>query len=103
MSQFRARAAVFGRKPRANVSVRPIIAVTEGSAWDKADRILAAMTGGKKGWRPVDNTGKRLTRSAMELNVYDERLWMPIARATGAVGNSSSSSAPSSRSRKLPR
>jgi len=52
--------------PGFNVSVRPIIAAREGEAWDKANRILAAMTG-KKGWRlqeevkgPVDNAGQRL-------------------------------------------
>jgi alkanesulfonate monooxygenase len=96
MSQFRGQAAVFGRKPGFNVSVRPIIAATEGSAWDKANRILAAMTGGEKGWSrqesaagPVDNAGKRLMRFAMESDVHDGRLWMPIARATGALGNSS--------------
>jgi alkanesulfonate monooxygenase len=96
MSQFRAQAAVFGRKPGFNVSVRPIIGATEGSAWDKADKILAAMTGGKKGWSrqesaagPVDNAGNRLMRFAMESDIHDERLWMPIARATGAVGNTS--------------
>jgi alkanesulfonate monooxygenase len=96
MSQFRTQAAAFGRTPGFNVSVRPIIAATEGAAWDKAQRILAAMTGGKKGWSrqetaagPVDNAGKRLMRFAMESDVYDERLWMPIARATGALGNTS--------------
>jgi alkanesulfonate monooxygenase len=96
MSQFRAQAAAFGRTPGFNVSVRPIIAATEGAAWDKAHRILAAMGGGKKGWSrqetaagPVDNAGKRLMRFAMESDVHDERLWMPIARATGALGNTS--------------
>jgi alkanesulfonate monooxygenase SsuD/methylene tetrahydromethanopterin reductase-like flavin-dependent oxidoreductase (luciferase family) len=39
----------YGRKPGFNVSLRPIIADTEGAAWDKANRILANMTG-KKGW-----------------------------------------------------
>ena len=57
-----------GLRPNAgfNVSLRPIIADTEGAAWDKANRILAQMTG-KKGWSrqedaagPVDNAGKRL-------------------------------------------
>ncbi len=54
------------------------------------------MTGGKKGWSrreaaagPVDNAGKRLLRFAMERDVHEERLWMPIARATGALGNTS--------------
>src|SRR6266849_2597213 len=95
MSQFRAQAAAFGRKPGFNVSVRPIIAATEGAAWDKANRILAAMTG-KKGWSrqeeangPVDNAGKRLMSFALEADIHDERLWMPIARATGALGNTS--------------
>src|SRR5262249_61093809 len=87
MTQFRSLAATFGRTPGFNVSVRPIIAAREGEAWDKANRILAAMTG-KKGWRlqeevkgPVDNAGQRLMRFALERDVYDERLWMPIARA----------------------
>src|SRR5229473_1199255 len=68
MAAFRAQAAAFGRTVGFNVSLRPIIAAREGDAWDKANRILAAMTGdmtGKKGWSrqeeaegPVDNAGK---------------------------------------------
>ncbi len=95
MVQFRAQAAAFGRTPGFNVSVRPIIAASEGAAWDKANKILAAMTG-KKGWSrqeaasgPVDNAGRRLMGFALERDVHDERLWMPIARATGALGNTS--------------
>ena len=95
MSQFRAQAAAFGRTPGFNVSVRPILAASEGAAWDKANRILAAMTG-KKGWSrqeamsgPVDNAGRRLMSFALESDIHDERLWMPIARATGALGNTS--------------
>lgn len=95
ITQFRSLAAAFGRTPGFNVSVRPIIASREGDAWDKANRILAAMNG-KKGWRrqeeakgPVDNAGQRLMRFALERDVHDERLWMPIARATGALGNTS--------------
>jgi alkanesulfonate monooxygenase len=95
IADFRSRAATFGRTPSFNVSLRPIIAEQEGDAWDKANRILAAMTG-KKGWSrqeaatgPVDNAGKRLMGFAMEQDVHDERLWMPIARVTGALGNTS--------------
>jgi alkanesulfonate monooxygenase len=95
ITDFRARAAMFGRTPGFNVSVRPIIAASEGAAWDRANTILAAMTG-KKGWSrqeamtgPVDNAGKRLMNFALESDVHDERLWMPIARATGALGNTS--------------
>jgi alkanesulfonate monooxygenase len=95
MTQFRAQAAAFGRTPGFNVSVRPIIAATEAAAWDKANRILAGMTG-NKGWSrqeamsgPVDNAGRRLMSFALESDIHDERLWMPIARATGALGNTS--------------
>ena len=95
MTQFRAQAAAFGRAAGFNVSVRPIIAAREGEAWDKANRILAAMTG-SKGWSrqehataPVDNAGRRLMGFALERDVHDERLWMPIARASGALGNTS--------------
>jgi alkanesulfonate monooxygenase len=95
MTAFRAQAAAFGRVPGFNVSVRPIIAATEGAAWDKANAILAAMTGAK-GWSrqeaasgPVDNAGRRLMNFALESDIHDERLWMPIAKATGALGNTS--------------
>jgi alkanesulfonate monooxygenase len=94
IADFRAQAAEFGRTPGFNVSLRPIIAEREGDAWDKANRILAQMTG-KKGWSrqenaagPVDNAGKRLMSFA-DQDVQDERLWMPIARVTGALGNTS--------------
>src|ERR1700719_855372 len=95
IAQFRKHAAAFGRVPGFNVSVRPIIADTEGAAWEKADRILGAMNVAK-GWRrqegaagPVDNAGKRLMRFAVASDIHDERLWMPIAKATGALGNTS--------------
>jgi alkanesulfonate monooxygenase len=95
MREFRARAAAFGRTPGFNVSVRPIIAASEDAAWDKANRILAGVSG-NKGWSrqeamsgPVDNAGRRLMSFALERDIHDERLWMPIARATGALGNTS--------------
>ena len=98
IAAFRAQAAAFGRTPGFNVSVRPIIAASEGAAWDNANRILTAMTGesSNKGWSrqeaasgPVDNAGRRLMSFALDKDVHDERLWMPIARATGALGNTS--------------
>jgi alkanesulfonate monooxygenase len=95
MTQYRAQANAYGRMSGFNISVRPIIAAREGDAWDKAKKILAAMTG-KKDWRrqeamsgPVDNAGRRLMSFALENDIHDERLWMPIARATGALGNTS--------------
>lgn len=94
MAVFRKQAAAFGRSVGFNVSLRPIVAPTEGEAWHKANRILAQMTG-KKGWSrqeaasgPVDNAGKRLMSFA-DQDIHDERLWMPIARVTGALGNTS--------------
>src|SRR5262245_37698414 len=83
MAAFRTQAAGFGRTVGFNVSVRPIIAARETDAWDKANRILAGMTG-KKGWSrqehaagPVDNAGQRLMGFALERDLHDERLWMP--------------------------
>jgi len=49
ISNFRIQAAAFGRTPNFNVSLRSIIAAREGDAWDKGNRILAAMTGKKAG------------------------------------------------------
>jgi hypothetical protein len=73
MNQFRAQAAVFGRKPKRFGSSDH--RCNRGFCLDKADRILAAMTGGKMGWirqesaAAPDNAGKRLTRFAMESDV----------------------------------
>ncbi len=100
---FRVRAAGHGRTVGFNMSVRPIIAETEAAAWGKARRILSAMTG-KLGWSrqettseereaharaPVDNAGRRQFAFALERDVHDERLWMGITKATGALGNTS--------------
>jgi alkanesulfonate monooxygenase len=95
IASFRARAARHHRSVGFNMSVRPIIAATEGAAWDKAKRILEGMTG-KLGWArqegvraPVDNAGRRQFAFAQEKDVHDERLWMGITKATGALGNTS--------------
>ena len=100
IAEFRARAAAFGRTPGFNISARPILGRTEGEAWDKANAILASLTddkaAGQLGWKrnegavmPVDNAGRRLMGFALEKDVHDARLWMPITRATGALGNTS--------------
>lgn len=92
---FRTMARKFGRVPSFNASFRPIIAETEEAAWDKARHILSGMAG-KKGWsrqedvgKPVDNAGRRIYDFALEQEVYDSCLWMGIAKATGALGNTS--------------
>jgi alkanesulfonate monooxygenase len=95
--EMRERAAGFGRRIGFNVSLRPIIAATEAEAWDKAHRILTKLEGGEaRGWsrqeaskEAVDNAGRRLMGFAAEKDVHDARLWMPITRATGALGNTS--------------
>lgn len=94
---MRERARRYGRSLGFNVSVRPIIADTEVAAWDKAHVILAKLEGGAtRGWSrqegtqdAVDNAGRRLMGFAAEKDVHDARLWMPITRATGALGNTS--------------
>ena len=89
MAEFSARAAKFGRKPRFNMSVRPIIADSEGAAWDKAKHILELVreevgTGPRTA---KDHSGERILALAAEADIHDERLWMPLAAAYGAQGN----------------
>lgn len=93
MTEVREAAAPFGRSPRFSVSLRPIIAPTEGEAWDRAHAILAGIEKTQRpnpmgtAARPEAEGSRRLLRLAGESDVYDKRLWMPIARATGAPGN----------------
>ncbi|TXL73484.1 LLM class flavin-dependent oxidoreductase [Vineibacter terrae] len=95
IAEFRARAAAFGRTPTFNMSFRPILASTEDAAWDKARRILASVTtqqnatGFDNRKTPLDHSARRLLDFAAQGDVHDARLWMPIAEATGAVGNTS--------------
>lgn len=96
IADVRARAAARGRTIGFNMSVRPIIAASEGAAWDKARTILSAMVPGNLGWSrqegataPVDVAGRRQMDFALEREVHDERLWMGITKATGALGNTS--------------
>ncbi|MGD9806526.1 MAG: LLM class flavin-dependent oxidoreductase [Hyphomicrobiaceae bacterium] len=97
MTEMRERAARFGRKIGFNISARPIIASTEALAWEKAHAILAKLEGGEsRGWsrqetgrEAVDNAGRRLMGFAAEKDLHDSCLWMPITKATGALGNTS--------------
>lgn len=90
VDDFRRRAAKFGRKAGFNMSLRPIMAATEGEAWDKAHRLLADIER-KTGAAPApgNHSSERLVAFAARGDVHDERLWMGIARATGAPGNTS--------------
>ena len=90
VQDFRRRAAAFGRSVGFNMSLRPIMAATEGAAWDKANALLADVerkTGAAP--QPTNHSAERLLGYAASGDVHDERLWMGIARATGAPGNTS--------------
>jgi alkanesulfonate monooxygenase len=91
MDRVRREAALSGRNPTFSLSTRPILAATEGAAWDRArailDRVLLNRGGAPAPER--QNIGsKRLLRAAGEAEVHDTCLWTPLAAATGASGNS---------------
>jgi alkanesulfonate monooxygenase len=87
------RALAAGRPLRFSLSVRPILGRTEGEAWDTAHRYLervVALRGGQRTaptTRPGAEGARRLLAAAAEADIHDERLWTPIAAATGAGGN----------------
>ena len=95
MAEFKVRAATYGRTPTFNMSFRPILAATEGAAWDRANKILESIqqpgdpTGFGNAKKPLDHSARRLLDFAAQGETHDERLWMPIAEATGATGNTS--------------
>jgi alkanesulfonate monooxygenase len=73
-----------------SLSTRPILGRTEGEAWDRARRMLAAITARQQGMVPTpQNAGsRRLLEAAAAQEVHDRCLWMALAVATGARGNS---------------
>ena len=91
MDRVRQEAARSGRSPRFSLSTRPILAATEGAAWDRArailDRVLANR-GGAPAPRRQNVGSQRLLQAAAEAEVHDTCLWTPLAAATGAQGNS---------------
>ncbi|HVH78349.1 MAG TPA: LLM class flavin-dependent oxidoreductase [Stellaceae bacterium] len=91
MDRVRREAALAGRRPTFSLSTRPILAKTEGEAWDRARSILDRVLANRKGTLAPQrqNVGsKRLLQAAAEAEVHDTCLWMPLAAATGAQGNS---------------
>jgi len=71
--------------------VRPILGATEAEAWDKAHGYLEKVVshrGQVPGTAPAAGS-QRLLDLAAQREVFDERLWMAIAAATGAGGNTS--------------
>jgi alkanesulfonate monooxygenase len=89
IDRISAAARQHGRRPRFNVSFRPIVADTEDAAWAQARRILAEVerqSGGKR-ISPEAENARRLVGLREQGDVHDERLWVPIASATGGSGN----------------
>jgi alkanesulfonate monooxygenase len=91
IERVRREAALSARSPRFSLSTRPILAATDGAAWDRArailDRVLVNRGGAPAPQR--QNIGsKRLLQAAAAAEVHDTCLWTPLAVATGASGNS---------------
>ena len=89
MGRVRAAAAAHGRTPTFSLSTRPILADTDDKAWDRARAILKQIE--DRGAPPDQrsNVGsQRLLAAAAASEVYDSCLWMKLAQATGARGNS---------------
>jgi alkanesulfonate monooxygenase len=91
IDRVRRQAALSGRNPTFSLSTRPILAATEGAAWDRArailDRVLVNR-GGASAPKPQNFGSKRLLHAAAEAEVHDTCLWTALAVATGARGNS---------------
>lgn len=91
MLRVREEAARHGRSPSFSLSTRPILAATDGEAWDRArgtlDRVLA-MRGGMPAPKRQNVGSQRLLQAAADAEVHDSCLWTPLATATGAQGNS---------------
>jgi alkanesulfonate monooxygenase len=84
-------AAGYGRTPRFSLSTRPILAGTEGAAWDRARAVLDRVLANRGDASPPkrQNVGsQRLLQAAAEAEVHDTCLWTRLAVATGAQGNS---------------
>ena len=95
IAEFRARAATLAARPPTTCRSGRSSAPTEGEAWDRARKILASIqqpgdpTGFGNDKKPLDQSARRLLDFAAAGETHDERLWMPIAEATGATGNTS--------------
>lgn len=77
--------------PTFSLSTRPILARTDAEAWDRARSILDRVRTMRRGVPPPrpDNVGsQRLLAAAAQREVHDSCLWMKLAEATGARGNS---------------
>ncbi len=103
IASIRAASEAAGRDtpPGISVSVRPILSATEELAWERAHRILAKTQENIANARglasvikrflpdgPPPNAGsQRLLAAAEAGELHDRCLWTPLAKATGAGGN----------------
>ncbi|MGE0769033.1 MAG: LLM class flavin-dependent oxidoreductase [Hyphomicrobiaceae bacterium] len=92
MARVRNAAEAAGAPPpRFSLSTRPILASTDAQAWDRARSLLGRLKALRKGVpapTPQNVGSKRLLAAAAEAEVHDSCLWMKLAEATGARGNS---------------
>jgi alkanesulfonate monooxygenase len=87
----RGEAAVSGHTPTFSLSTRPILAATDGEAWDRARAILDRVLinrGGSPAPKRQNVGSNRLLQAAAAAEVHDRCLWTSLAVATGAQGNS---------------
>jgi len=94
IAKVRASAARYRRSPRFSLSLRPILAATEAEAWKRAERIIETIRNGRgqgmlgpANGAPQNVGSQRLLAAAARGEVLDQRLWTPVAAATGARGN----------------
>ena len=94
VADIRSRAGEWGRDIQFSLSVRPILGKTEAKAWQRAEEILARIQNATRGsivpGQParLQSVGsRRLLEFAAQGDLYDERLWMPVAAASGAAGS----------------
>ncbi len=94
VADIRSRAGEWGRKVHFSLSVRPILGNTEAQAWQRAEEILDRVQKATRGsilpGQParLQSVGsRRLLEFAAQGDLHDERLWMPVAAASGAAGS----------------
>ncbi len=94
VADIRSRAAGVDRDIRFSLSVRPILGETEDQAWSRAEEILTRVRATTRGTivpgqpaRLQSEGSRRLLKFAAEGDIHDERLWMPVAAASGAAGS----------------
>ena len=94
IGDIRRRAGKQGREVRFSLSVRPILGDSEKRAWQRAGEILDRVQEATKGKigpgesaRPQSVGSRRLLDFAAQGDIHDERLWMPVAAASGAAGS----------------